>query len=146
MPVSDCILGGDLTGNGYARIRVGKVRVLAHRVVWARAHGRIPEGHQLHHVCGTRACINVEHLELLTPAEHRRRHRRCNHGDEHRYVAKNGCSTCRICMQERTRQRYHEDAAFREKLQAKARDRMARLRADPDWSERRNAKRRKTRV
>lgn len=48
---------------------------LAHR--WSYAHhvGAIPAGHELHHTCGVKRCVNPAHLEPLTPAEHKRRHR-----------------------------------------------------------------------
>lgn len=37
--------------------------------------GPIPAGHHLHHTCETPMCVNPEHLEPLTPAEHNRRHK-----------------------------------------------------------------------
>lgn len=37
------------------------------RYAWFRAHGAIPEGMQVDHICRVRRCVNVEHLRLLTP-------------------------------------------------------------------------------
>lgn len=47
---------------------------LAHRWYYERLVGPIPEGHHLHHICETPACVNPDHLEPLTPAEHKKRH------------------------------------------------------------------------
>lgn len=45
----------------------------AHRVAWELLVGAIPEGHDLHHLCGNRLCVNPEHLEPRLPREHRGR-------------------------------------------------------------------------
>jgi hypothetical protein len=44
---------------------VGKRQRTVHRLAWKAAHGEIPHGKQVRHTCGNRACINVEHLELV---------------------------------------------------------------------------------
>jgi hypothetical protein len=44
---------------------VGKRQRTVHRLAWKAAHGEIPPGKQVRHTCGNRACINVEHLELV---------------------------------------------------------------------------------
>jgi hypothetical protein len=61
---------------------VGNRQRSVHRLAWKAAHGEIPRGMQVRHRCGNRACINVEHLELV--AEGRRGRRpaaRINGGD-----------------------------------------------------------------
>ena len=47
---------------------------LAHRVFWERTNGSIPVGMEIHHRCFNRLCVNIEHLELATPA-YNARHR-----------------------------------------------------------------------
>lgn len=58
--------------DGYGQFRPGgreSGKVRAHR--WAYEHfvGAIPEGMHLDHLCRNRACVNVDHLEVVTPRE-----------------------------------------------------------------------------
>lgn len=46
----------------------------AYRSLWEKAHGPLQEGHVLHHVCHNPWCVNLDHLEQLTMAEHASRH------------------------------------------------------------------------
>ena len=43
---------------------------LAHRLAWMAIVDDVPEGYELHHVCGQKSCTNVLHLQCLTPEEH----------------------------------------------------------------------------
>jgi hypothetical protein len=45
-----------------------------HQAVWESVHGPIPGGHHIHHRDGDTSNNVIENLELLTPAEHNRRH------------------------------------------------------------------------
>lgn len=60
-------------GDGYRQIRIdvgrGARQALAHRVAYEIAHGPIPAGMVVDHVCRNRACINVAHLRCVTQAE-----------------------------------------------------------------------------
>jgi hypothetical protein len=63
-----------LNRNGYGRCWDGKGRMsLAHRVQWELVHGPIPDGLEVHHLCGQRDCINTSHLEVMSRREHLRR-------------------------------------------------------------------------
>lgn len=56
-------------GTGYGKKdhkRVAK----AHRVAYEEVHGPIPEGMHVHHLCHTKACVNVEHMQLMTNRDH----------------------------------------------------------------------------
>lgn len=56
---------GALSADGYGRID-GRG---AHRVLWEREHGQVPEGLVLDHLCRRRACVAAHHLEPVTPRE-----------------------------------------------------------------------------
>jgi hypothetical protein len=89
----------------------------AHRRVWELINGPIPEGLQIDHVhargCRVRACLNVAHLELVTPAENSRRglcgvlRTHCRHGHElteENTVRRGGRRDCRTCSRDRGRE------------------------------------------
>ena len=113
------MVGEHVATNGYARYPSGRQGeyLYAHRVEWERAYGPIPVGAQIHHVCRTKACINVEHMELkASHAEHMREHpspRHCDHDD--RYTDRRGKTVCRVCRRENERRRYRIDPEFRAK-------------------------------
>src|SRR5262245_33305662 len=110
---NDCTVTGRVYASGYAKVPTGKRGGgWAHLVAWEKANGPIPKGQQIHHRCHNKACSNVEHLELLSAAEHRAKHRKCDHED--RYVRLDGSrSQCRVCYNRRRRERYANDPDFR---------------------------------
>lgn len=58
------------------------------RLVWIRAHGRIPEGNVIRHVCDNSLCIAEAHLEVGTVAQNvadRVRRGRSSRGADHWY-------------------------------------------------------------
>ena len=66
----DCLVWtGGLTPDGYGVARFEGASRLAHRAAWIAAHGPIPAGMTLDHVCHNRACVELTHLRLATRAE-----------------------------------------------------------------------------
>lgn len=100
---------------GYGKVALNGGQVQVHRAAYAFAHGPIPEGMQIHHKCGNRACVEVGHLELLTASEHSLLHnlgadvdtcRKGHTGDW--YLTPAGHRRCRECVRIRRRRRYAE--------------------------------------
>lgn len=44
---------------------------LLHRRAWRLAHGKIPDGYEIDHICRNRRCVKLGHLQLLTRSEHK---------------------------------------------------------------------------
>ena len=79
--------------HGYSLVRksVGK-KLYIHRYLYTLAYGSIPKNKELHHTCGNRACINVNHLQACTRTEHKNQHPGTLSRDKRgRYVAKIPC-------------------------------------------------------
>lgn len=105
---------GGRNQKGYGRFRVGKNKVAVHRWVYEQTYGPIPDELEIDHLCSNRACVKLEHLEVVT---HRvnvlrgngltakmARATHCPHGHtfspENTYVIKN-YRVCRTCRYER---------------------------------------------
>lgn len=55
---------------GYGQMKAGGAAPeLVHRVAYRLAHGSIPDGYQIDHLCRVRDCVNPDHLEAVTQQE-----------------------------------------------------------------------------
>lgn len=92
----------------------------AHRYAYEMAHGPIPDGMHVDHLCRHRWCVRPSHLEIVTPHENALRGERatathCLRGHEYTerdtVVRRNGFKReCRICINQRHRSRRRENA------------------------------------
>lgn len=65
-----CILWrGRISCNGYGNLTVNGLDYRAHRVAYVLAKGPISAGRVLDHSCRRRACVNPDHLEVVTQRE-----------------------------------------------------------------------------
>ena len=106
---------------GYGGIKIGGVRLVAHRVAYETWVGPIPAGLQLDHLCRNRPCVNPAHLEPVTRQENMRRAyaavkspTHCMRGhlrSENDKPRKGGYTVCRACISERRRERLARLAA-----------------------------------
>jgi ABC-type transporter Mla subunit MlaD len=60
---------GEVTGDGFGRVRVGRRRVYAHRLSWELHRGVIPAGMLVKQRCGLGVCVNPEHLDIVSRKE-----------------------------------------------------------------------------
>jgi hypothetical protein len=86
-------------------------RSRAHVVAWTKAHGAVPDGMELDHLCRRRHCRALHHLELVTRSEnekrkswkYRARRTHCPKGHElaiNGVVTPEGGKVCRACNRE----------------------------------------------
>lgn len=60
---------GAIDNHGYGRLNVKGKWVLAHRFAYEGSVCKIPDGLVIDHLCRNRRCINVLHMEAVTPKE-----------------------------------------------------------------------------
>lgn len=101
---------------GYGRVAIHGKLMEAHRWMWERTNGPIPEGLELDHLCRNRACVNPEHLEPVSHLEnirrgetgaHNARKTHCKHGHPlsgaNLHIKPDGERRCRTCSREEMR-------------------------------------------
>jgi hypothetical protein len=99
---------GSTNKDGYGLFHLsGKMRS-AHRTSYELHIGSIPSGMEIDHLCNMRACVNPQHLEIVTREENLRRmmERKTNCVNGHDYllyskVNASGNRECTICAAEK---------------------------------------------
>jgi HNH endonuclease len=104
---------------GYGQFRIGERNRKAHQVALEFAGIEIPLGLEPDHTCEVRACVNVDHMEIVTHAENvRRSAERSTHCQSGRHqwnepgvtAFMGGERYCRPCRLERRRFNYAQGA------------------------------------
>lgn len=112
---------GTVRSDGYGAIQIHGEQWRAHRLMWVLMRGGIPNGMEIDHLCRTRACVNPQHMEVVTHRENCRRgsgwagqHARKTHCpkghayDEANTYRRDTMRYCRQCHREAERQRYKQ--------------------------------------
>ena len=60
---------GAKNSDGYGYLQVNGRITQVHRYAYEEAHGPIPDGMMIDHICHNRTCVNVDHLRLATAAQ-----------------------------------------------------------------------------
>lgn len=64
-----CWLWKGALNHGYGSFSIGARQRKAHRFSYELAHGAVPEGLTLDHLCRNRPCVRPDHLEAVTDRE-----------------------------------------------------------------------------
>ncbi len=101
---------------GYGQFKDGK-QLGAHRFSYRWFKGEIPEGLQIDHLCRNRACVNPDHLQVVSGRDNvlrgigitanNARKMHCLQGHPYdlfnTYIYPNGSRCCRICTNSRAK-------------------------------------------
>jgi hypothetical protein len=116
-PETGCWVWRGSTPRGYGSIKRDGIRYRAHRYIYEREIGPIPDGLQLDHLCRNRSCVNPEHLEVVSCRENLMRGQtlaaenaaktHCKRGHplsgENLYVEPKGTRACKQCRRDAVR-------------------------------------------
>lgn len=108
--MSSCIVHTHLPMKaGYRMVTLGdKKRYPAHVVAYRLEVGEYRKDFVLHHLCGNKECVNVDHLQPVSRRDHPTMHRgkECALGHDDWYVRPDGrgrqCRTCQRTQKERS--------------------------------------------
>jgi hypothetical protein len=131
-PGTGCIEWQRGGANGYGQICVGDGAVRpAHRVAYEVVHGPVDQALHVDHLCRNRRCINVQHLEAVTPRENalrgigpaaqNARKTHCKNGHElapPNLIAHPTARLCKTCIMGRKAEKRRQEGAkqFRPRL------------------------------
>lgn len=62
-----------INSQGYGHMQINKKRHQAHKWLFESLKGKVPHKSELDHLCRNRACINPEHLQVVSHKENCRR-------------------------------------------------------------------------
>jgi hypothetical protein len=112
-PENGCMLWASSKGHGYGIFWANGKYVPAHRWLYERLRGPVPDGLQLDHLCRVRHCVNPDHVEPVTCKENigrgdtgwnNKSKTYCPHGHEYTsentYIQRSGGRICRTCNRE----------------------------------------------
>lgn len=113
---TSCIVWTAYRGaGGYGQFHFNGRACVTHRLAYEQLVGPVPDGLQLDHLCRTRACVNIEHLEPVTQLVNLHRgdtvtavnaaKTHCPQGHEYNaentYLLRRGWRKCRACNRDR---------------------------------------------
>ena len=81
-------------GYGMVDLPGGNTKIAAHRFAYETQVGPIPPGSVVHHVCHNRACINIEHLQVVDAITHAKSHGYEGHAERWGYTPGSPCRNC----------------------------------------------------